>query len=899
MRILFVLFLIFNLSNAQMLTTSGSQIIDDNNQPILLRGIGLGGWMLQEGYMMNSNGGADTQYEFKENLIQLIGEEQTQIFYDNWLDNFVTETDIEDLANQGYNSVRLAMHYNLFTLPIQDEPVDGENTWLDKGFEMVDDLLDWCEANQMYLILDLHAAPGGQGYDSGISDYNPDLPSLWESEFNKSKTVALWGELADRYKDEPWIGGYDLINEVNWNLGTYELRNLYIQITNAIRAVDNNHIIFIEGNWFANDFTGLTPPWDDNLVYSFHKYWSYNHENSLDWVLGIRDQYNVPLWCGETGENSNTWYRDAFKLYEDNNIGWSSWPFKRIETIAAPYSISSNPNYESIINYWKGETAAPSVNDAISGLNQLTTDVLNTNTTFFKDVIDAQLRLPQDSSLLPYNNHQIPGILYLSDYDMGIVGVAYNDDDFVNYSLETDEFQAWNSGWKYRNDGVDIQTNNDSFNSNGYHISYVNDGEWMKYTTQISETGFYDLNIRYASPQAGGKIKLYSDDVDITELISIYNSGGWGNFVNGYYEGVYLEAGSHVLKLEIVGDDEFNLSSIEFLDSSQNIPDFSPIGANVLEDEKTIRLVLNHPVIESQGLSINDFNVNIDNISASVESIELDSSNNRVLLFEMSEFLNFQQNITIDHTGGVIYSIFDNNLLSEFLDFPVTNSLPQREIIPGKIEAEDYYYQSGLSVEDTQDVFGGQNIGSTDSGDYSEYLVLVEQTGIYDLDIRYASSFQQGILQLEMVGNDTSQSLGWYPIPITGDWQNWYTLSNEIELTEGAYTLKMTVLQPGFNINWFNFNYSDQNLSTSDVSSDSSINFYPNPTNSILHLNLSSNRIIDSITVFDVNGREIFHQNLKNNKSSQDLNLSNFSSGMYVIRVRSRSELYHGKIFKK
>ena len=156
MRILFVLFLIFNFSNAQMLTTSGSQIIDDNNQPILLRGIGLGGWMLQEGYMMNSNGAADTQYEFKENLIQLIGEEQTQIFYDNWLDNFVTETDIEDLANQGYNSVRLAMHYNLFTLPIQDEPVDGENTWLDKGFEMVDDLLDWCEANQMYLILDLY-----------------------------------------------------------------------------------------------------------------------------------------------------------------------------------------------------------------------------------------------------------------------------------------------------------------------------------------------------------------------------------------------------------------------------------------------------------------------------------------------------------------------------------------------------------------------------------------------------------------------------------------------------------------------------------------------------------------------------------------------------------------------
>ena len=269
MRFVIALCLLFQISYGQLLSTSGSQIIDDNNQEILLRGVGLGGWMLQEGYMMNSVGGANTQYEFKDNLIELIGPEETQIFYDNWLDNFVTESDIQDIASQGYNSVRLAMHYNLFTLPIQNEPVEGVNTWLDKGFEMVDDLLSWCETNQIYLILDLHAAPGGQGYDSGISDYNPALPSLWESDFNKSKTVALWGQLADRYKDEPWIGGYDLINEVNWTLGTYELRNLYIQITNAIRAVDTNHIIFIEGNGFANDFTGLTPPWDNNLVYSF------------------------------------------------------------------------------------------------------------------------------------------------------------------------------------------------------------------------------------------------------------------------------------------------------------------------------------------------------------------------------------------------------------------------------------------------------------------------------------------------------------------------------------------------------------------------------------------------------------------------------------------------------
>ena len=140
-----------------------------------------------------------------------------------------------------------------------------------RGFEIVDQLLDWCEQNELYLILDLHAAPGGQGYDAAISDYNSEFPSLWESVENQNKTIALWEQLAIRYKDEPWIGGYDLLNETNWDLANFELRSFYVQVTNAIREHDTNHIIFFEGNWFANDFTGLIPPWDDNMAYSFHK----------------------------------------------------------------------------------------------------------------------------------------------------------------------------------------------------------------------------------------------------------------------------------------------------------------------------------------------------------------------------------------------------------------------------------------------------------------------------------------------------------------------------------------------------------------------------------------------------------------------------------------------------
>ena len=103
---------------------------------------------------------------------------------------------------------------------------------------MVDALLDWCQENQLYFNLRPSCCTRWTGYDQGISDYDTSKPSLWESNENKQKMVALWGKLAERYKNEEWIGGYDILNEPNWNLNGSEIKNLYVQVTNAIRAHD-------------------------------------------------------------------------------------------------------------------------------------------------------------------------------------------------------------------------------------------------------------------------------------------------------------------------------------------------------------------------------------------------------------------------------------------------------------------------------------------------------------------------------------------------------------------------------------------------------------------------------------------------------------------------------------
>ena len=879
---------------AQNIRALGTTIVDENQDEVLLRGVGLGGWMLQEGYMMNSNGGADTQHEFKEKLTLLVGPDNTNQFYQNWLDNFVTEADINAIANWGFNSVRVALHYNLLTLPIEDEPIEGENTWIEEGFERIDELMDWCTANNIYLILDLHAAPGGQGSDSAISDYDPDKPSLWESELNRDKTVALWGQLADRYKDEPWMGGYGLLNEVNWwPLDGSVLRAFYIETTQAIRAVDQNHIIFIGGNSWSNDFSGLTPPWDSNLVYEFHKYWSYNDTESIQWVLDMQNQHNIPLWCGETGENSNVWYKDAMSLYETNNIGWSCWPYKRIATTVAPYSVSSNPSYEAIINFWKGEVPEPSVASAMAGLNQLTDDILLENNTFYKDVVDAYIRQPQDNTSIPYTEHTIPGLVYLSDYDLGTNGIAYFDQDVANYSLSTDQYEAWNRGWTYRNDGVDIQENSDTDNSNGLHLSFIEKDEWVNYTVDVQESGFYNIDLRYATPQSGGQIKYLIDGNDISEQITLSNTGGWNNFTNHSTNNIYIEEGVQTFQILVIGTISFNMSSLNFSISNDPIPAMQAMSAVTVADERSVNLALNHP-LTAQTIDISSFEFLVNENTYNIDSIEIDPTNSLVLVITLSDYLHYQDNIKINHTGGVINSDY-NSVLGALIDFPVQNNLEERFYIPGLIQAESFTNQSGLATENTTDAGGGLNIGYTDIDDYAEYPVFISQSGIYDLNFRIAAQWQSGRIELSLIENGTSEILGLFNLPITGGWQSWVTSANEINLEAGVYTLKLRVDQSGFNLNWMEFLYSDSNLSTNiSESTMPYISLYPNPFNSSITLKTTLNNKIYDVTLFDISGRIIIVKK-DINSTSKKINLSNLTNGSYFLKINTGS----GEIVKK
>jgi len=493
-------------------------IVNEQGEKVLLHGMGLGGWMLQEGYMLKL-GNLGQQHAMRAKIEELIGAEATQEFYNAWLANHTTKADIDAMAKWGFNSVRLPMHFNLYTLPIEQEPVQGQNTWLEQGFAMTDALIAWAKANNMYVILDLHAAPGGQGNDFAISDRNPNTPSLWQSGANRQKMIELWRKLAQRYANEPAVGAYDIINEPNWGFenaddkhGCKETKNeplkkLLVDVTKAIRSVDTKHMIIIEGNCWGNNYAGVLPQWDNNMVLSFHKYWNNNTLGDIKSHLDLREKYNMPIWLGESGENSNLWFTDAIALMESQEIGWAWWPLKKLG-FNNPLEVKPNAGYLALVDYWNGKGAKPSAKEAKKALLQLANhDIRFESTQFHPEVIDAMFRQPHSTLNLPFKTHRITksgGTIAAVDYDMGRSGIAYHDKDSANYHISAgSERMPWNRGTTYRNEGVDI-----AFDAakKSHFINHIETGEWTEYTLEADQAGVYQLSAEVNAPVATGRI---------------------------------------------------------------------------------------------------------------------------------------------------------------------------------------------------------------------------------------------------------------------------------------------------------------------------------------------------------------------------------------------------------
>ncbi|RZM07260.1 MAG: carbohydrate-binding protein, partial [Pedobacter sp.] len=294
-----------------------------------------------------------------------------------------------------------------------------------------------------------------------------------------------------------------------------------------------------------------------------HKYWNYNDQASIAHILRAREEQNVPVWLGETGENSNVWFRDAIALLEKNNIGWAWWPLKKIG-VNNPMEIHSNPNYDALVKFLNQNGPVPDAPNTYKGLMELAHSSRLERNSIHRDVIDAMIRQPFSNDTRPFKIHSVQygAVIDAVDYDMGRNNYAYFDRDTADYHVSSKQRSAGNRGRIYRNDGVDIAR--DSSSNEQYYVNSIERGEWLQYTLNVSRSGTYTLKISTAATHSKGKLSILLDEKVVAESISVPLSGGSHKFVAFRIKDIKLRQGERKIRIR-ADEGDFNLSYIQFI----------------------------------------------------------------------------------------------------------------------------------------------------------------------------------------------------------------------------------------------------------------------------------------------------------------------------------------------
>ena len=324
--------------------TKGPELVDGAGQPLLLRGINLGNWFEPEGYMFHFDDGPQAPREIEQLTSSLLGPEKAQEFWRQWRDSYITEADLNLIHRAGMNSVRVPIHWKFFA---------GDDT---EGFRVLDRLVAWASKDHIYVIIDMHCAPGGQTGANIDDGWN--YPWLYSSPEAQQETVAIWRRIAAHYARNPTVLGYDLLNEPIPHYPrdqqfNKDLEPVYRKIAAAIRQVDRNHVLILGGAQWDSNFSVFGPPFDNNSMYTFHKYWTATDASVIQPYLEFRDRYHVPIWLGESGENNDQWISAFTKTLEANRIGWAFWPYKKMDATSCVVTFDRPVHWDEIVAFAK------------------------------------------------------------------------------------------------------------------------------------------------------------------------------------------------------------------------------------------------------------------------------------------------------------------------------------------------------------------------------------------------------------------------------------------------------------------------------------------------------------------------------------------------------------------
>jgi endoglucanase len=344
-------------SASDFIHTDGKRLVDGSGATFAVKGINLGNWLFPEAYLFRLHGrGALSPADLAQTIKRLVGPQEAAQFWTKFRDVYVTDDDIKFIKAAGFNTVRVPLSWRLFINVGDSKGAQFEGP----GWQLLDRLVGWCRNAGLHVIVDLHSAPGGQ--TGHTHDEGSGYPLMFYVPEYRQLTIGLWQKLAARYRDDPTILGYDLLNEPispfsNPRYLNPRLEPFYRDLVAAIRSVDPNHVVLLGGGDWDTSFAVFGRPFDSNAAYTYHKFWFDPNRAAVEEYVNFSNRWKVPVILGETGEYSDSWNVKARELQERFGIGWIFWTYKNLGSTLSVVTVRKPPGWDLI-------AAAPLTADA-------------------------------------------------------------------------------------------------------------------------------------------------------------------------------------------------------------------------------------------------------------------------------------------------------------------------------------------------------------------------------------------------------------------------------------------------------------------------------------------------------------------------------------------------------
>lgn len=564
------------------LSVSGDHLVNRKGETVVLRGVNLGSWLIQESWMCPVNG-EDRKWANLDSIQALqnrgFTEAQIQELFDTYQDNWITEYDLDIIAASGANVVRVPFWYRNFM-------TDATGTWITEdpddnpGFQRLDWVIEECKERGMYVILDMHGCPGGQSKDHCCGTLGKN--ELYTNTVYQEAMKSLWSAIAARYADEPAVAAYDVMNEPQNNAGydgpnnwdpyndptSWELSNkIYAMMIPVIREQDPNHVITIEGIWSISNLPNPATYGWTNMMYQLHLYNDNSgFQSGVESLVDVCRRYGV---AGYVGEFSNM---DGIGICERYGISWTTWTYKAGKNVGGwAWYLSELP-------------IADTTKDSFETIKQKWGSALRTNSGNFwaNDSVINAVRAGTQSDL---------------------------EDDSVDWTRYEAERGEWSEGAK-------LNTNNGNF-SGGQFIGNLNTqtaiadvediaADWsnipyVKFTVTVPEAGTYQLRVGYATttPQVVTYLRVGDAPAEDWTRLTFSATESWETVQTRVWE-IELPAGTSVLWLSgsTQGDRNDNWINYDCIDIGKEKTEEIPgdVNGDGFVNSSDARLVLQFTV---------------------------------------------------------------------------------------------------------------------------------------------------------------------------------------------------------------------------------------------------------------------------------------------------------------